>query len=312
MMVMDTPARAASLRRREHQPGTLLLLALLALLLSLGWTLLSAGRGKAALLVAPTPPGGELPPSASVTYRQPAAAGAGYSLEAAQTSVRAFLGQPDLRLTGAAAGPTGAGAFLLDTPLGDSFLVDRRTAEVLEANLAAPLRRPSEPTRLLPPDLEQRAERYVAERFLGFEALSLVERTVEPARNDHQLHRFTWALLSAESGAELPTSVSVALTADRGEVVWYLAQREATVIGTRPTVGREAAVAAAAGWLGPAGRWDTRQPASTRLQVVHDDDNRQRLVWAVSYPGRFEAEPLGRPAVRVLIDAESGQPLDLP
>jgi hypothetical protein len=247
-----------------------------------------------------------------VTYRQPPVAGSNYSLAAAQASVRAFIGQPDLQLRGDPAGRTSASRYLLETATDDVFLVDGRTAEVLEANLVGPLIRPGEPTRLLSPELEQRAERYVAERFLGFEALTLVERTVEPGRNGHQLHRFTWALLAAESGAELPTSVSVALTADRGEAVWYLAQRESTLIDTRPAVARETAVAIAAGLLEHSPGWDARQPDSIRLQVIQDEDNRQQLVWAVSYPRSGQAEPFGRPGLRLLIDAEHGQPLDRP
>ena len=119
-------------------------------------------------------------------------------------------------------------------------------------------------------------------------------------------------LAAPNTGAELPTSVSVALTADRGQAVWYLAQRESTLIDTRPGIARETAIATAAGLLENAPRWDARQPSSTRLQVIHDEDNRQRLVWAVSYPRSDEAEPFERSTIRLLIDAENGQPLERP
>jgi hypothetical protein len=55
------------------------------------------------------------------------------------------------------------------------------------------------------------------------------------------------------------------------------------------------------------GIWETSKPSSVRLQVIYDDDNRQRLVWAVSFERRPDGPPSSRPTLRVLLDAQSGE-----
>ena len=310
---MHAPGRASAYRRRDNQLGGALFLAALALLLSFGWGLLdpsqskALGAGTAGVASEPRQP-------TSTTYRQPAPGGALVGADGARRSVAAFLGQPEPALEAElerAAAWSGE-RYLLETPAGDYFRVDGRTGEVLEASLPSRLERPADPSRRSPPDLEQLAEQFVVERFFGLEKLTLVERSTTPTGDGQNLHRFRWALLAAESGAELPTSVTVALTADRGEPVWYLAQRDAAAIDPRPAIGREAAIATGAALVEREGRWDARQPTSTRLRVIYDEFNRQRLVWSITFPSRPDPTPGGRPGLRVLVDAHTGRPLNLP
>jgi hypothetical protein len=258
---------------------------------------------------------------ASITYREPASDGSLIPLETARRSAQLFSGRDVLDLRGdlerGAYGAGGYAMFYLESagPGGQgeqSFKVDAGTGEVLEAT------RPGSPATagaagaLSPQDAESRAERFASDRFLGFERLSLVERTVAPAASGNQLYAFKWAMVAPEAGAELPTSVSVSISAADGEPVWYLARRESTAIDVRPSVERDDAVATAAGLVERTERWDARAPSSVRLQVVYNRDNRQQLVWAITFPSKPDSAAPGRPSLRVLIDAQSGVPVSNP
>ena len=252
---------------------------------------------------------------ASITYREPAGAGlVPYSL--ALQSARLFSSRQDLAVDGGleqdGEGATSFAMYYLETPDGqESYRIDARTAEVLE------MTRQDRPAGAGGTDgldsvrAELLAERFVADRFLGFESLSLVERNVTPAAGGSQLYSFKWTMVAAESGAELPTSVNVALSS-AGEVVWYLAQRESVAVDVRPRVAREDAVLAAAQLAERAGGWDARTSTSVRLQVIFDQDNQQRLVWAVTFPSKLDSAPEGRPSLRILIDAQTGGPVSNP
>ncbi|MFN8525747.1 MAG: hypothetical protein U0821_21825 [Chloroflexota bacterium] len=232
-------------------------------------------------------------------------------LDQAVASVRRFAGDPRLQLEGGLqTDPVGSrtiALYHLETvhPVRgeDFYKVDARTGEVLEATMR---------TRLtLDPPLgvgENQAQRAAATfaqtRFLGFDSLVLVERSTR-ATDGTTVYSFKWSQVASDSGAELPVSVSLAVSATSGSVVWYLAQRDALQIDPHPAVDRAAAVEAAAVRLRASDpRWDTSSPISVRLQVLYDDDNEQQLVWSVTFPSRV---PGARPSIRRLVDAQSGE-----
>jgi hypothetical protein len=258
---------------------------------------------------------------ASITYREPSADGALISLDTARRSGELFTGRDDLDLRGGleqgAYGAGGYAIFYLESAgpgvQGEqSFKIDARTGEVLEATRLGSLVTAGSAGTVTAQEAETQAERFASDRFLGFATMSLVERTVTPAANGSQLYAFKWARVAPESGAELPTSVSVSISSADGEPVWYLAQRESTAIDVRPGVEREEAVATAAGLVERTERWDARAPSSVRLQVVYNADNGQQLVWAITFPSKPDSAAPGRPSLRVLIDAKSGVPISNP
>jgi len=253
---------------------------------------------------------------ASITYREPSGAGL-VSYGVALQSARLFSGRPELMLDGGleqgGEGAAGFAMYYLETPGGqESYRIEARTAEVLEMTRLDVLAGPAAAERVDAIGAEVIAERFVADRFLGFEGLSLVERNATPAAAGGQLYSFKWTMLALESGAELPTSVSVSLSGASGEVVWYLAQRESTAVDVRPRVARDDALVTAALLAARADRWDARSPTSVRLQVIFDQDNQQRLVWAVTFPGKPGSAPEGRPNLRILVDAHTGEPVSSP
>ena len=231
-------------------------------------------------------------------------------LQGAIASVRQFTGDPTLTLEGrlrTEAGGRGATYYYLESASPeqgeDVFKVDARTAEVIEATLRSRLGGTNEPADLSFADAERTAERYARGHFQGFDRLALVDRSTRPTE-EIPVHSFKWSQL-APSGAELPTSVSVAVSGGSGEVVWYLAQRDPVHVDVEPAVSRDRAVETARGWVGGRDqRWDTGSPLAVRLQVLYDDDDRQQLVWSVSFRGRPESD---RPSVRLLVDAHNGQ-----
>lgn len=192
---------------------------------------------------------------------------------------------------------------------GRSFKVDARTGEVLEANWSDRLTPPPSDLHLSPDEAESRAGKLAGQRFVGFSELSLVKQGFGPAANGNRVYTFKWAKLAPDTGAELPTSVSLSLTEASGALVWYLAQRMPVEVNVQPAVMRAEAVTAAAALADRDGIWETSKPGSVRLQVVYDDDNRQRLVWAVSFGRRPDGPPSSRPTLRVLLDAQSGEAL---
>lgn len=296
-------------------------LVVLGLVVAFGWTMAGLIRPTAATAQA-AGLAREAARPASITYREPLPGGALISLEMARQSAERFSGQDELALEGGLeAGPFGAGTFEIyylegaaaETAGEQSFKVDGRSGEVLEATRLDRIMAPSRGW-LSPLEAESRAERFVAERFLGFKTMSLVERSANPGPNGSRLYSFKWAMLATESGAELPTSVSVSLSAGNGEVVWYLAQRDSTTVDARPQVSREAAISSAAGLVDRTGRWDARAPNSVRLQVVYSPNqlSRQQLVWGLTFPSRPDEAAPGRPDLRILIDAHSGEALASP
>ncbi|MCC6177643.1 MAG: PepSY domain-containing protein [Chloroflexi bacterium] len=226
--------------------------------------------------------------------------------------VRQFAGQPDLVLEGGLlgdlSGARGIPIFYLESagPVRgqDFFKVDGRTGEIIEATFrsrVAPLRRgPDLPIA----EAERRATAFARERFWGFSRLALIDRSSR-ASETGLVHSFKWSQIAPSSGAELPVSVSLAVSGISGEIIWYLAQRDPLTIDPNPSIPRERAVEIAQGWLSTRdSRWDTTDPASTRLQVLYDDDDRQRLVWSVNFRA---AQGGTRPSIRLLVDGESGQ-----
>ena len=238
------------------------------------------------------------------------AGGAAAGLQGAIASVRRFTGDPTLALEGGLrteGGGRGATYYYLETaqpePGEDVFKVDAQTAEVIEATLRSRLASTTASAEISAEEAERTAERYARGHFLGFEQLTLVDRATR-ANEEIPVHSFKWSQV-APSGAELPTSVSVAVSGGSGDVVWYLAQRDPVQVDIQPTVSRERAIETARGWVGGRDqRWDTSSPLAVRLQVLYDDDDRQQLVWSVSFRGRAEAE---RPSIRLLVDAHNGQ-----
>jgi hypothetical protein len=160
---------------------------------------------------------------------------------------------------------------------------------------------------LSPDEARSRAGTLAGQRFVGFNELSLVEQRFGPAANGNQMYTFKWAKLAPDTGAELPTSVSLSLTEASGALVSYLVQRMPVEVDVQPAVMRAEAVTAATALAEGDGIWETGKPNSVRLQVIYDDDNRQRLVWAVSFERRPDGPPGSRPTLRVLLDAQSGE-----
>ena len=263
----------------------------------------------AALVPVAAPPPTLRPTSGSLPAAG-ATGGAPSGLQGAISSVRQFTGDPTLALQGGLrteGGGRGATYYYLETArpdVGDDvFKVDARTTEVVEATLRSRLVPSSAPADLSFADAERTAERYARGHFQGFEQLALVDRSTRP-NEEIPVHSFKWSQL-APSGAELPTSVSVAVSGGSGEIIWYLAQRDPLQVDAQPTVSRDRAIETARGWVGGRDqRWDTSSPLAVRLQVLYDDDDRQQLVWSVSFRGRPESD---RPSVRLLVDAHNGQ-----
>jgi len=295
--------------RLVSAPGALAY-ALLAAVIAMIW--LGVGRPS-------TPPAAAVPTArpvqdaSAVTLRPDTAPDAPLlGPEEAISSVRRFVGDPSLPLeAGLQSDLTGAGAMdlyylesLIPTRGEDFFKVDARTGEVVEATLRSHLAPTNPPIDLGPAESEQTAARFAADRFYGFSALQLVDRASRTSENNH-IYSFKWSEIAADSGAELPVSVSVAVSAGSGEVVWYLAQRDLLQVDPRPSIDRARAIRVATGGLGAsASRWDTGRPSAVRLQVLYDEDNEQQLVWSITFRSRQEGT---RPTLRVLVDAHSGQ-----
>src|SRR5438067_8486799 len=213
--------RSAAYRRRGSGRAPLPGLAVAALIAVLGWGALGLPRSWAAPAIdrAAGPPSGTAPP-VGITYRRPAADGALISPESARQSVRRFSGREDLALEGGLErGPARLGDYAIfylearDGGAGEhSYKVDARTAEVLEMTRLDRRAAPGTGGGPGPLEAERRAERFIADRFLGFETLQLIERRVTPAADADHLFVFRWALVAPESGAWLPTSATVALT----------------------------------------------------------------------------------------------------
>lgn len=234
------------------------------------------------------------------------------SLQDAIDSARRFSGDSSLVLEGGleadADGGSRSSLYYLETVSPtrgeDIFKVDARTAEVVEATYRGRLA-PSQGAADLPlAEAEVLARRYARTHFWGFDQLRLVDRSTRTG-DTGTVHSFKWSLIAPESGAELPTSVSLAVSARSGQVFWYLGQRDPVQVDTNPLIQREQAVETARGWLlSRDERWDLAEPASVRLQVLYDDDDRQQLVWSVVFRAR-QAGP--RQTLRLLVDAENGQ-----
>lgn len=289
--------------------------ALLVAVVALIWY--TTGRPPLADLLEPTSPPAAESPASAITYRGAAGPdGQPITLEQAISSVRRFMGKPDLAIEGGRQtadipGP-GADIYYLETigaAYGEDYLkVDARTGEVLEATLRSRLAAAGSRDDLNPREAEEVAARFAHQRFFGFDDLTLVDRSSRETDRT-TLYSFKWSKLADESGAELPVSVSVALAAANGEVVWYLAQRDPVQIDVRPSVDPAEAVRAAASSLeARQSRWETEAP-TVRLQVLYDERNRQHLVWSITFRAR---QPTARPTLRLLVDAHTGRLIAAP
>ena len=265
----------------------------------------------------------------SLTARAPAVVGPGLSggpppvsaiaggratLQEAIDSVRRFSGQQSLLLEGGiqaeATADRRGDLFYLESvsPVRgeDFFKVDARTGEVVEATMRGRMA-PDENAAaagLTQPAAEVIATRFAQTHFWGFDQLVLVDRSVRTSEAG-TVYSFKWTQLAQESRAELPTSVSLAVSGRSGRVFWYLSQRDQIQVDTRPAVAQARAVEIAQAWLQPRDeRWDLSAPAAVRLQIVYDDDDQQRLVWSVLFQGRQDGP---RASMRLLIDARTGE-----
>jgi hypothetical protein len=305
-----------SAQRRPGLAFTILIQGLLlAVVVVVSYFLFSrAGIGRALALTQRGLATSNEPRLSTVTYREPAAGGGLVSLDLAVDSARRFVGRQDLALEGGLESSRSAqysyAAYYLESVGGSadqSYKVDARTGEVLEMTRLDRLVGPGAQARVGALEAEASAERFANSHFLGFSSLNLVEQGMAPGPDGSPLYTYKWALLAAESGAELPTSVSVSLASSSGEVVWYLAQREGTTISAAPAISRYLAISTAAVLVDRTTRWDAHTPTSVRLLVIFNTDNRQQLVWAVTFPSRADVTVPGRPSLRLLIDAQSGE-----
>ncbi len=233
------------------------------------------------------------------------------TLQEAIGSVRHFAGEPGLVLEGGVqtddAGSRRADLYYLEsvspTRGEDFFKVDARTAEVVEATFRGRMAPVGDAVDLTLGDAEALAAQFARTHFWGFDQLALVDRSTRTGENG-TTYSFKWSQLSRESRAELPVSVSVAVMSRSGQVFWYLGQRDPLQVDPQPAVERARAVETTRAWLLPRDqRWDLDRPASVRLQVLYDDDDRQRLVWSVLYRAREDGP---RSTTRLLVDAQTG------
>ncbi|MGE3269840.1 MAG: PepSY domain-containing protein [Chloroflexota bacterium] len=275
--------------------------ALVGFLGGLVWLSVTASRPA---IEAPATSAGPRPLTAPVSGQVP--------LQDAIDSVRRFTGQPSMVLEGSiqtdAPSGTRGDLYYLEsvspTRGEDFFKVDARTGEVIEATLRGRMAPAIDAVDLSLPAAETVATRFAQARFWGFDQLTLVDRSSRTSENG-TIFSFKWSQLAADSGAELPTSVSVAVSGRSGQVFWYLGQREPRQIETQPAVSQARAIEIAQAWLQPRdARWNLSAPTSVRLQVLYDDDDQQQLVWSVQFRARQEGQ---RSSLRLLVDAQSGQ-----
>lgn len=233
------------------------------------------------------------------------------TLQTAIDNVRLFAGTPGLVLEGGLQtedqGVRGLGLYHLEsvspTRGEDFFKVDAATGEVVEATFRSRMA-PAQDSLDLPLAVaEQRAERFAQAHFWGFNQLQLVDRSSRTGEGG-TIFSFKWNQIAASSGAELPISVSVAVSGRSGQVFWYLSQRDPLRIDAAPMVSQDEALGIASAWLLPRDdRWDLDEPLAVRLQVLYDDDDRQQLVWSITYRARQEGQ---RPSLRLLVDGRTG------
>jgi hypothetical protein len=285
--------------------STALLYALLGFVGGLLWLSLTA---RSPLLATPSIGVGALGQAAPPLA---APASGRVTLQEAIDSVRRFAGQPGLVLEGGLltddVGSRRSEMYYLEsvspTRGEDFFKVDARTAEVVEATFRGRMAPAAEAVDLSLAQAEALAARYARTHFWGFDQVALVDRSTRTGENG-TTYSFKWSQLSADSRAELPVSVSVAVMSRSGQVFWYLGQRDQLQIDPRPAIERARAVEITRSWLLPRDqRWDLDRPSSVRLQVLYDDDDRQQLVWNVLYRAREDGP---RSTLRLLVDAQSG------
>lgn len=234
------------------------------------------------------------------------------TLQESIDAVRAFAGQPSLVLEGGlqTEGEDGGRGDLYylesvsPTRGEDFFKVDARTAEVIEATFRGRMAPAEGAVDLKLADAEVLARRFARTHFWRFDQLALVDRSSRTS-DTGTVYGFKWSQIAPESSAELPVSVSLAVMARSGEVSWYLGQRDQLHVDTRPAIEKARAVEIVRTWLLPRDeRWDLDRPISTRLQVLYDDDDQQRLVWSVLLRARDDGP---RASIRLLVDAQNGQ-----
>jgi len=234
------------------------------------------------------------------------------TLQGAIDSVRHFAGQPGMVLEGGLRsedqGVRGMGLYYLETASptrGENFFkVDAATGEVMEATFRDRLAPDQDSLDLSVADAERQAELFARTHFWGFDQLQIVDRSTRTGETG-PIHSFKWTQIAAGSGAELPVSVSVAVSGRSGQVFWYLGQRDPLKIDPNPGIDRDRAQGIATSWLQTRdNRWDLTQPTSTRLQILFDDDDQQQLVWSVTFRTLQEGP---RSSIRLLVDGQTGQ-----
>lgn len=242
------------------------------------------------------------------------------SLDQAIRSVRKFTGNPSLALRGGLETSEVGGrlnsVYYLETtvgPLGqDEFKVDGRTGEVLDATFRSRMLPSVPPMGLSQEQAALVAARFASERFRQFDSLRLLERASREPEPEKVEHAFKWVRVDADTGAELPVSVALSVSAARGEVFRYLAQRDPVEVSTRPRISREDAVALTDLRVQGDPRWDSREPLHVRLQVIYNDDNEQQLVWGIVYRGRQDLGSQPAANLRLLVDATTGRLVPMP
>jgi hypothetical protein len=303
---------AKRLLRLLLAPG-LVSYALLIAVIALIWLGVGRTPSEGSISRGLTPSTSSADSASAITYRgEPEADAPPISLDQAVGNARRFVGEPDLELEGSLQSDPARERFSdfyylesAGASRGEDFIkVDARTGEVLEATFRSRIEPSGPPIGLGLTEAEEAASRYAHARFYGFDTLELVDRSSR-ASAGNMVHSFKWSQVATDSGAELPVSVSVAMSSGSGEVIWYLAQRDQILVDVRPTVDRAQAIQTAASAVRARDpRWDSGNPAAVRLQVLYDEENQQQLVWSVTFNAR---QPSSRPTIRLLVDAHSGK-----
>jgi hypothetical protein len=187
----------------------------------------------------------------------------------------------------------------------DEFKVDALSGEILEANFRSRLLRTSSDRRATIEEAALLASTFGAQKFAGFDQLTLLERSTLPAPEVGSVHSLKWILVDPKTRAELPTSVSISVGSANNRIVRYLAQRDTVAINTNPRVTADDASTVALKTVAADRRWNGASISSRRLQVIYDEVNHQRLAWAIllDAPGSLS----GQARTLVLVDAGTSE-----
>jgi len=238
------------------------------------------------------------------------------SMREAMDRVRTFAEDPKLDLSGGLS-PTVPGddsrpVYWFESGSGtsvDEFKVDGLSGEVLEATFRSRLIRTSPDRRTTMEQAAVIASGFADRRFDGFSKLTLIERSSLPAQDVGTIHSIKWVLVDGSTRAELPTSVTVSVTGTDGRVIRYIAQRDPLHIDTKPTISADQASNVALSEVAADRDWRSATVSSRRLQVIYDEVDHQRLVWAVALDAPSTAPSPTR--LMMFVDARSSQIIEL-